>query len=108
MLGVLDSTPVIFRNKGTGNHWIGISLAGTKSNRQGLGARVIVTDASNRQQVFDVSSAGSYISSNDPRIIAGLGQSAGVKSIEVRWPGGKSQRAVNPAIDRYMTIREER
>lgn len=105
---VLDSSPVIFRNKGTANHWMGISLTGVKSNRQGFGARVVVTDAGNRQQIFDVSSAGSYISSNDSRIVVGLGQTAGVKSIEVRWPSGKSQRVLNPQIDRYMTIREER
>jgi enediyne biosynthesis protein E4 len=101
-----NGAPVLLQNNGTRNHWLGISLAGTKSNRQGLGARVTVTDLSGGKQIFDVSTAGSYLSSSDARIIAGLGAKTGVKSVEVRWPSGIVQSVSNPAIDKYLTITE--
>lgn len=107
VLGVLNNTPLVLRNDGTKNHWLGLSLIGSKSNRGGLGARVIVTDSGGRKQIFDVSSSGSYLSANDPRIIAGVGAASGVRSVEVHWPSGNVETITAPAIDRYLTIREE-
>src|SRR5258706_9063617 len=106
VLGVLNGAPVVLRNGGTKNHWLGIHLVGLKSTRDGLGARVVVTDAAGRKQIFDVSTAGSYLSANDPRIIAGLGSVAGVRTVEVRWPSGRAQLVSNPDINRYLTINE--
>lgn len=106
VISVLNGSPLILRNNGSANHWLGIALAGSKSNRQGLGARVIVTDNNGRKQIFDVSTAGSYLSASDPRIIAGLGNASGVKAVEVRWPSGLLQTVSNPGIDRYLTVSE--
>jgi hypothetical protein len=105
VLGVLDGSPLILRNNGTRNHWIGIQLVGSKSNRDGIGARVVVTDSAGRHQIFDVSTAGSYLSSNDSRIIAGLGTS-NLRSIEVHWPSGLNQTVAPAEIDRYLTVYE--
>src|SRR6266571_2357169 len=105
VVGVLDGSPVILRNNGTKNHWLGIRLVGSKSNRDGIGARVVVTDTNDRRQIFDVSTAGSYLSSSDSRIIAGLG-TATVKNIEVHWPSGLNQRLTPAEIDSYLTIYE--
>lgn len=102
----LDGPPVILRNDGTKNHWLGISLTGAKSNRQGLGARLIVTEADGRKQTFEVSTSSSYLSANDPRVLVGLGKSPNVVSVEVRWPSGKKQVINKPEIDRYLTIKE--
>jgi hypothetical protein len=106
VIGVTDGSPVVLRNEGTRNHWLGLALAGAKFNRQGLGARVVVTDNTNRKQTFDVSSAGSYLSANDSRIIVGLGAATGVRSIEVRWSSNRNQEITNPVVDRYLTINE--
>ena len=106
VIGVLDGPPLILRNMGTRNHWLGISLSGSKSNRNGIGARLIVTDSGGKKQVFDATNAGSYLSSNDPRIVAGLGAATGVRSVEVRWPSGRVQTVENPGIDRYIVIKE--
>lgn len=106
VLGVLNGSPVILRNNGTSNHWLGIKLLGQKSNRAGLGARVVVTSDDGRKQTFEVSSAGSYLSSNDARIIAGVGP-ARVKSVEVHWPGGMAQTISSTPLDSYMTIVEQ-
>lgn len=62
VVSVLDEAPVILRNAGTPHHWLG-ALSGTKSNRNGIGARVMVTDATGKKQIFDAGTAGSYLSS---------------------------------------------
>ncbi len=105
-IGVLDGTPLILRNDGTKNHWLGIRLVGSKSNRDGIGARVIVADSSGRRQIFDVSTAGSYLSASDSRLIAGLGSATSVQTVEIRWPSGIVQTLGSPAIDRYISIDE--
>ena len=53
-------------------------------------------------------SGGSYLSSHDPREILGAG-AAKVDWVEITWPkpSGKTQRIVNPPMDRYMTVKEE-
>ena len=101
VIAVLDDGPVILRNQGTMNHWLGITLSG-----HAIGARVTVTSVSGQKQIFDVTAAGSYLSSNDPRIVVGLGNSRGVRSIEVKWPSGKVQTIMNPAIDKYIRVEE--
>ena len=106
VVAVLDAAPVILRNNGTANHWLGVTLAGTKSNRSGIGARVTVTSVAGLKQIFDASTAGSYLSSNDPRIVVGLGNAKAVKSVEVRWPSGRVQTIANPAVDRYLRVNE--
>ena len=107
VVAVLDAAPVILRNNATANHWLAISLVGSKSNRNGIGARVTVTGAAGQKQIFDAGTAGSYLSSSDPRIVVGLGSARSVKSIDVRWPSGRVQNIANPGIDRYLRINED-
>jgi hypothetical protein len=103
-----NGAPVILRNDGTKNHWIGVDLrGGAKSSANGEGARIVVTDAGGRKQFFDASNSGSYLAANDPRILVGLGAAASVKQIEIRWTSGKIQTLENPAIDRYHLVREK-
>ena len=104
VIAVVEGTPVVLRNEGTKNHWLGLSLVGPKPNSAALGARVTLTDASGRREVREVYGAGSYLSSNDTRVLFGLGQAASVKSLEIRWPTGRTQKIENPGIDRYLTI----
>ena len=106
VVGVLNASPVILRNNGTKNHWVGFALIGTKSNRSAIGARLTVTDIAGHKRIFDVTTAGSYLSSSDPRIIVGLGTATSVRAVEVRWPSNRSQIMENPSIDQYHTITE--
>ena len=99
VIAVNDDAPVILRNMGTRNHWLGISLSA-------IGARLIVTNSSGQKQFFDATNAGSYLASNDPRIVVGLGAARGIRTIEVRWPSGRVQTIANPPIDRYISIAE--
>jgi hypothetical protein len=106
VMSVLEGAPVLLRNDGTKNHWLGLSLVGSKSNRNGIGARVTVTDTTGRKQVFDANTSGSYLSSNDPRIIVGLGPAATVRTVEIKWPSGTLQTLNEPQLDRYVVVTE--
>jgi hypothetical protein len=75
-------------------------LRGTRSNRDGFGARVQV----NGQTRF-ATAAGSYLSSNDKRLHFGLG-SAERANIEVLWPSGVRQRVSDIRSDQFLEIRE--
>jgi enediyne biosynthesis protein E4 len=89
---------------GTG-HWIAIKLVGTKSNRDGIGARVEIIAAGKRQTAERVASSG-YLSQNDGRLHFGLGAAASVDQITVRWPSGHVQTLANQAVDRILTVEE--
>ena len=106
VIAVLDGPPVILRNNGTRNRWLGLRLVGARANRDGAGARIIVTDTNGRRQTFDATNAGSYLSANDSRLLLGLGAVV-VRSVEIRWPSGRMQRVERPALDRYHTVNEQ-
>ena len=103
-----DGAPVVLRNNGTKNNWIGIDLrGGEKSVPHGEGSRIVVTDKNGKKQVFDVSSAGSYLSANDQRVVAGLGSKGEVREVEIHWSSGKIQKVKNPEVNRYNSVKEE-
>jgi hypothetical protein len=87
------------------NHWIGIHTIGTKSNRDGIGARVTVK-AGTRTLVDEVRSGGSYISNSDLRVHFGLGSVSKVDWVEIRWPSGLTERFEDMAADTIHTLRE--
>jgi hypothetical protein len=87
------------------NHWIGIKTVGTKSNHDGIGARVTVKFGQ-RTLVDEVRSGSSYNSNSDVRLHFGLGDAAKVDSIHVRWPSGLIEEFQVPAVDRFLTLKE--
>jgi len=97
---VLGSHPQIFMNRGGSAHWITITLRGTRSNRDGLGARVQV----NGQTRF-ATTAGSYESSSDKRLHFGLGAAKTAK-VEVTWPSGAHQMLNDVSADQFLEVRE--
>jgi enediyne biosynthesis protein E4 len=86
-------------------HFIRFRLEGTKSNRDGVGARVMIT-CGGRRRVSERIGGGSYQSSSDPRLHFGLGTSPGVESVEVRWPSGQIDRHAGLIADREYWLRE--
>jgi hypothetical protein len=101
-----DGPAYIVRNETlTSNHWLGIKLAGHKSNRDGTGAEIKVVTSKGTQFVT-VSTAASYLSANDKRAHFGLGSDAAAQSIEVRWPSGIVQRLKNISGDRMLVVDE--
>jgi enediyne biosynthesis protein E4 len=102
----LQGRPTILRPiGGSPNHWIGLALEGTRSNRLALNARVKVTSG-NLVQTGEVWSGGSYLSQSDLRLHFGLGANESVSAIQVAWPAGGTQIFHNLAADRFYFIRE--
>jgi enediyne biosynthesis protein E4 len=89
----------------TQNHWLTLKLVGHKSNRDAIGAEVRLV-AANNSQFATVSTAGSYLSSNDKRIHFGLGAESFAQSIEIRWPSGIRQTLKNVRTDQVLQVDE--
>jgi hypothetical protein len=100
VMTVLGGPPQIFINHGGKQHWLVISLRGTRSNRDGLGARVSV----NGQTRF-ATTAGSYLSASDKRLHFGLGTAETAK-VEIAWPSGTHQILNNVHADQFLEVRE--
>nr|UXE44644.1 hypothetical protein Hi04_10k_c2877_00012 [uncultured bacterium] len=88
-----------------GRHWLTVKLAGTTSNREGFGARVVLVDGGLpwQRRLIHGGSRGA----SEPVAHFGLGATASVESLEVRWPTGKVQRVAGPiAADRVLVVTE--
>ena len=102
----LSDRPMLLVNEAAnGNHWLGVRLVGTTSNRDAIGARVTV-HGGKRNFVDEVRSGSSYSSSSDLRVHFGLGAEAKPASIEVRWPNGESEMFPVEGVDRFVELTE--
>ncbi len=86
-----------------GNHWLHLRLTGTKSNRDGIGAQVLIDGG----QHNTMTSAVSYASSSHDGVHFGLGKAASVKKVEIRWPSGTVQTLEDVETNRAVEVREE-
>jgi hypothetical protein len=80
-------------------------MVGTKSNRDGIGAKVMVK-AGSRVLVNEVRSGSSYDSNNDMRLHFGLGAASKVEWVQVRWPSGLNEQFDNVPVDAIQTLKE--
>lgn len=98
--------PQLLRNDGgNANHWIQIFLVGTKSNRDGVGARIKLVAGD--LVLYDQKKGGmSYQSAQDPRLHFGLGDRQVVDSVQITWPSGSATALRNLKADQVITIKE--
>jgi hypothetical protein len=87
------------------NHWLEIALRGTKSNRDGIGAKIRLT-AGGQVQYQHVSTASGYASSSAGPVHFGLGTAKSVEQIEIHWPAGTVETLRNVQPDRVIQITE--
>jgi hypothetical protein len=87
------------------NHWVGLKVVGTKSNRDGIGARVTLKVGA-RVLVDEVRSGSSYDSNSDVRIHFGLGGATKIDWVQIRWPSGLTERFENIPVDAIHTLKE--
>ena len=100
------SKPMLLRNPGIpGTHWVSFELAGTKSNRAAIGARIKLV-AGGMTQTDEVHSGGSYLSQNDLRLHFGLGTATKIDSVEIRWPAGAMDTLKDIAADKFYSVLE--
>ncbi|MGO9086666.1 MAG: CRTAC1 family protein [Terriglobales bacterium] len=88
-----------------GNHWLELALEGTRSNRDGIGAKIKIV-AGGRAQYDQVSHAAGYASSSAGPVHFGLGSAKIADEIEIRWPSGTKQMLKNIPADRVLHIKE--
>jgi enediyne biosynthesis protein E4 len=96
----LGGPPQVLINRRGNQHWLTIALHGTRTNRDGLGARVRVNG-----QIRFATTTGSYLSANDKRLHFGLGNSD-TATVEVSWPSGVRQTLKDVGADQFLEIRE--
>ncbi len=111
----MNAPPMLLVNDvRNGNHWIAFrtvgtsfssASAGSKSNRDGIGAKITVK-AGARTLVDEVRSGSSYISNNDMRVHFGLGAATKADWVQVRWPSGLVEHFENLAVDSIHTLKE--
>jgi hypothetical protein len=87
------------------NHWIGFRTIGTKSNRDGIGARITVS-AGGRVLIDEVRSGSSYSSNNDMRVHFGLGSTDKIDYAQVRWPSGLIEKFQELKADSIRELKE--
>jgi hypothetical protein len=87
------------------NHWLGLKLTGTISNRSAIGAHVTL-HGTKRNWVDEVRSGSSFDSSSDLRLHFGLGAETKITSIDVRWPNGESEQFLCDGVDRITEVVE--
>jgi hypothetical protein len=87
------------------NNWIKVKLTGVKSNRSGIGARVICNPEGGHSQMDEVRSGGSYLSQSDLRVHFGLGKATRA-DLEVHWPSGQIDRIRGATANRVITVTE--
>ena len=98
--------PQLLRNDGgNANHWLEIFLIGTKSNRDGVGARVKVS--AGEMVLYDQRKGGmSYQSAQDPRLHFGLGQHDKVDEVEIIWPSGVVTKLGSLKSNQIISVKE--
>ena len=103
----LSDLPMLLVNVASNkNHWLGLRLVGTTSNKDGIGSRVTL-HGGKRTWVDEVRSGSSFNSSNDLRLHFGLGAFPDLTSIEIRWPNGRDEVFDSPRdLDHFIEITE--
>jgi hypothetical protein len=101
----VNDTPSLYHLVSKANHWLTLKLVGSRSNRSAIGARVRLLVPGARPE-DEVRGGGSYISQNDLRLHFGLGATARVDGVLVRWPSGLVERWSDIAADQILTLKE--
>jgi len=102
----LDASPVLLRNEVPSlGHWLRIKTIGSKSNRDGFGAKVEIT-VEGSTRYAEVRAGSSFESSSDPRAHFGLGAATRVDAIVIRWPSGQVDKLGPEAADQELVVKE--
>jgi hypothetical protein len=89
----------------TANNWINIELKGVTTNRDAIGTKLELKTKSGDQTAW-VNPAASYLSSNDKRVVFGLGKASKIESLKIYWPDGKSELHTDLKINSFYTIHQ--
>ena len=82
-------------------HWLVLRLRGTKSNRDGIGAKIRIAD-----QYAEMTTASGYASSSAGGVHFGLGNTTQIPKVEIHWPSGVVQVLQDVRADQVLTVTE--
>ncbi len=106
LVTILGDRPALLKNRHPArNHWLTVSLRGTRSTRSGYGA-LLALKTGNRILRKEALCPTGFLSQGDPRIHFGLGSESTVEELEIRWPSGTRQTVRDTGIDRFLTVVE--
>ncbi len=106
-VATLDGGLYLLRNEGgSRNRWIGLDLRGMRSNRDGLGAKVVLTGPRGGKQFGLATTSGSYLSAHDRRVYFGLGPEGTIEEVRILWPSGVVQTLANPKPNQILKVEE--
>ena len=97
-VGWVAKSSRIYWTRDNGNHWVGFKLA--------VNSRVEILRPGQPSLWRRARADGSYGSSNDPRVFAGLGSQAGPVDLRVIWPSGRVEKFFKMPADHYTTLKE--
>ena len=104
MISNNNGRAAVFYNSGKPkNNWIGFELQGVKINRDAIGSKIILKTKSGIQTSW-VNPASSYLTSNDKRVLFGIGNDDMILSLEIHWAGSKQDKFVNLKPGFYYKI----
>jgi hypothetical protein len=96
----------LFKNNNTTGNWSEIKLRGVTSNRAAIGARITLT-AGGKTQIRELTTTTSFAGQNSLTAHFGLGATATITNIQIKWPSGIIQNYANPPINQILTIVED-
>ena len=106
LIGNVGQTPDLLRNDGGNkNNALLIRTVGSKSNRDGIGARLKLT-VGGKILVREVKGGSSYLSQSDLRVHFGMGKTPRAERLEVRWPSGRVDTFEDMEANEVLTITE--
>ena len=105
MTNVEEPSALILNRTATPNHWLQLALVGTLSDRDAVGAEVIVKLPSGSLHAWNVAGEG-YLSSNEKVVSFGLGDATLVERLTVRWPNDTTQIFNDVAVDQRLIVIE--
>jgi hypothetical protein len=104
----LNEPVEIFMNRSPAtNHWLLVRLVGTKSNRDGLGAKIKLTPAGGPAQYNHATTSLGFSAASDKRVHFGLGTASKIEKLEIAWPSGMKQTLTGIAADQVLTVKEQ-
>lgn len=96
---------VLLRNDFPAARFLKVTLRGTESNRQGIGARLVLT-AGDLQQTREVFPVNTYRSQRSLTAHFGLGDHSLVDQLAIRWPSGRIQQLADIPADQHVVVTE--
>ncbi len=95
-----------YENEGNGNNWAAFTLVGTRSNRDGIGARLMAVTNTGRELHRMHRSAIGFCNTNPAEVWFGIGDETSIQRVQIRWPSGAIQVITSPAMRAFTEIIE--